>query len=137
MHELPCYIFMMWTLRVMNLLLAAYLGGLVASYLILLATPNAIASPTLIVYPFQFAAGILLLTLPGALWVGAIFRMAKNKWSVARSYCLAIFCGASMGGTVLLFLSPSSMSVFGVGAFFGFITASVWASLNLYVLRAF
>ena len=79
----------MWLLRAVNLTLAAYLGGLVASYAILLATPESLTSPTLAVYPFWFALGILIFTLPGALWVAAIFRMVQSRWSLAGSYGFA------------------------------------------------
>lgn len=126
-----------WMLRAVNLLLGAYVGGLVASYAVLFATPNALTSPTLAIYPLRFAAGILIFTLPGTVWVAAIFRKAQNRLSLARSYGVAVLCGALTGGTVLWALFQPTLLIFGIGGFFGLVTASVWAGLNRYLVRAF
>ncbi|WP_218916954.1 hypothetical protein [Croceicoccus naphthovorans] len=127
----------MWMQRAVNLSLAAYIGGLVASYAILLVTPYSLTSPTLAVYPFRFALGILIFTLPGSLWVAAIFRLLKRRWPLAGSYGLAVACGALTGGMMLWVPSPPSLLVFGIGCAYGFATASIWACINRYFIPAF
>lgn len=131
--------FRLWTavaLRcTLNLSIAAFFGGLIATYAGLMATPDALASTPL--FPFNFALGILIFTIPGAFWVASVFRLMRLSWSPVRSYSLAIICGAVTGGAILCVLSPTSSEVFFIGAYFGFVTASVWAGLNRYVLPAF
>lgn len=124
----------MWFRRAIAIILSAYLGGLLASYVILIATPGALASSTLRAYPFYFALGISIFTVPGAIVVAAIYRVFRLNFAPASSYGLAIMCGAVLGGAILWVLTPTSLGVFGIGAFFGFATASVWAGVNRYIL---
>lgn len=135
--EIAAILNTMWLKRSANLVLAAYCGGLIASYAILLITPDALTDPTLRIYPFRFALGILIFTLPGSLWVAAIFRFVRPRWSTTHSYGFAITCGALTGGGMLWLLSPSSAAAFGLGVFYGLVTAMIWAGLNRYLLPAF
>lgn len=139
LSELPpdCYHLIMWLRRLVNLTLSAYLGGLIASYAIIAVTPGALITPHLRFLPFQFALGILIFTLPGVAWVAAIYRWLRSSWSPIQSYGFSIACGAVTGGIMLWLLFPTSAAVFGIGAFFGSVTALIWAGFNRYALPAF
>ena len=123
--------------RSINLLLAAYCGGLVASYSMLLLTPEAFMSQPLRFFPFKFAAAILIFTLPGVFWVAALYRFFRAYSSKLPAYLMATLIGSATGGAILWCLSPPSLLVYGIGAFFGIVTGTIWAILNQFALPAF
>lgn len=123
----------------MNVLLAAFLGGLVASSAgLFIQSPEALNSSTMRVYPLYFALFLCVFTVPGVLSIASLFQMARSRMPAKQSYLVAISSGAMIGGTVIwIFSSPMSLEAFGLGAYFGGISAAVWAGVNRYVLPAF
>lgn len=106
---------------------AAYAGGLIASYAILLSVDGASRAPELRVYPFYFALGIMILTVPGAGLVAAVHNLIRDRGVVA--YFMAIAMGTAVGGSVLWFTSPM-LSTFLIGAFYGFVTSACWSLMH-------
>lgn len=116
-----------WLSPVLCIALAAYVGGLVASYAILVSVDGALRAPELRVYPFYFALGIMIFTVPGAGLVAAVYNLMKDRGCVA--YFVAIAIGTAVGGTVLSLASPM-LNTFLIGAFYGFVTAAFWSLLH-------
>ena len=117
-----------WIRAAICILMASYAGGLTASYVLLIATDRALQSPDLRVYPFHFALGIMIFTVPGAGLVAAVYNFNKEKGRVA--YATATAIGTVVGGIVLSVLSPNT-TTFLIGAFYGFATATCWSLLHI------
>ena len=117
--------------RFLILLCAAYVGGLIATYLAMLVmSPSDFASPIYRFWPFSLAVGIMLWTVPGLLWVAFVYRLIGMRHSKATARWVAISVGTITGGTALWSLSDGGLAVFLMGAGYGFVTSCVWMALR-------
>jgi hypothetical protein len=126
----------MWIRSILSVILGAYGGGVIASYVILLALDGvSLQDPTLSVYPFYFALGIMFFTFPGAIMVAGIFNLLVHEgYDRVTTYALTGGAGTLAGGMVLGLIS-SNWNVMAVGAFYGACTSIVWMAVNSVVGR--
>jgi hypothetical protein len=116
-----------WLSPLLLIVMAAYVGGLIASYALLMSVDGALQSPELRVAPFYFALGIMIFTAPGAGLVAAVHNLIRERGVLA--YSTAVVFGTAVGGIVLWFPSPM-LDTFLIGAFYGFVTAACWSILH-------
>lgn len=130
----------MWLRRLANLLLAAYLGGLVGCYVSTyqahLASSYSLDSAYDIVFPLYFAFAILFFTIPGLICVSGLYQLAKSRTTGTFSYGFAVLCGSVIGG-LAFWLPTFSIEQMWLGAYFGLVTAVIWSGINRYILPAF
>lgn len=123
--------------RFLILLCAAYVGGLIVTYLAMLVmSPSDFASPTLRFLPFSIAVGIMLWTVPGLLWVAFVYRLLDMRHSKASASWVAIGVGTITGGIALWGLSDGGLLVLLMGAGYGFVTSCVWVILRHFSVGA-
>lgn len=119
-----------------NLLSAAYIGGVIATYAAILRTMGALG-PTLSIYPLYFAIFALIFTLPGAFWVAKIYGWSRRSFSLPWSYIFAIVSGIATSSCIFWIFDTSSVQSIIEGASFGFFVSVTWAGVNRYILPAF
>lgn len=123
--------------RISGIVFAAYLGGLIGSYLAMLVmSPQDVLSRDLRLVPFRFAVGLLFWTVPGALFVATFFRLARSQCSPNRRYAAAILVGTVSGG-VVLGTAGGTLAAGLLGASYALVTSGTWALINRYLLPAF
>ncbi len=124
----------MWLRRAVSVVLTAYLGGFLAS--LIWQAGEAEGIDFRLGQPFGIALFALFFTIPGVIMVSAAYSELRLRHSVRVAYTLAVLCGGLIGGLMLGVVAPM-LEAFAFGAFFGFVTASVWAGYNRYISTSF
>jgi hypothetical protein len=125
----------MWLKRSITLLCAAYLGGLLATFLAMLALhPQDFSSATHRIFPIKFAVPLLLWTLPGSYFVAVVYDSLRSRHSEQMSYAISILSGVIAGGAILWIMADKTVLVFAIGCYFGLATAGTWAAINRFLI---
>lgn len=121
----------------LQVLVAAYGGGLLASFLFLAFTATDLELIALIFASMANAVLTLFWTIPGTILVLQLFRRFRRYVPEHPSYGLAVIAGAAIGGLMLWVVFPFGPTTIALGALNGLTTALVWAAINKWLIKIF
>ena len=121
----------------LQVLISAYVGGLVASFLFIAAASIDVDLMTRFAASMANAALAMFWTIPGTILVLQLFRRFRRYVPEYPSYGIVVIAGAAIGGLMLWIVFPHGPSVFALGAINGLTTALVWAAINKWLITIF
>lgn len=116
----------MWVKRLLGVIGAAYLGGLVGTFLWQAITGETSDAR----FPYVFSIFLMLFTIPGTLAVLVIYDLASRVCSGHILYGILVAGAAATGGLMTWTISTGDAKAFIPGAFYGVTTALIWAVID-------
>jgi hypothetical protein len=116
----------MWGKRLLGVIGAAYLGGLISTVL----GDGVIYQSSNLLFYVKFSFFLLAFTIPGTLVVLVVYELTRKAASGFLSYAVSAIGGAAIGGLMTWAMSTGRAEAFAVGAYYGLITALIWAVID-------